>query len=62
MLAKWQILSCDKNTKNTDSSGVYMGESCFTNFNYEYVTLRPSAHGATEKKLIAHANYQPVTL
>jgi hypothetical protein len=25
------------------------------------VTLRPSAHGATQKKLIGHANYQPVT-
>jgi hypothetical protein len=24
-------------------------------------TVRPSAHGATQKKLIGHANYQPVT-
>jgi hypothetical protein len=23
--------------------------------------VRPSAHGATEKKLTGHANYQPVT-
>jgi hypothetical protein len=24
--------------------------------------IRPSAHGATQKKLIGHANYQPVTI
>jgi hypothetical protein len=24
-------------------------------------SVRPSAHGATQKKLIGHANYQPVT-
>ena len=24
-------------------------------------SLRPSAHGATQNKLIGHANYQPVT-
>jgi hypothetical protein len=25
------------------------------------VEIRPSAHGATQKKLIGHANYQPVS-
>ena len=25
------------------------------------IFVRPSAHGATQKKLIGHANYQPVT-
>ena len=31
------------------------------NLSRRTVSLRPSAHGATHKKLIGHANYQPVS-